>query len=67
MQQYFAESLDDLIKISTGTNEWKDVTDAGFDSALLKEENKIVQLTEQRTASLKEVTCPHCGEDFQVI
>ena len=67
MQQYFEENLDDLIKVSTGTNDWQDVTDTAVETALLQEENRIADLAGQRTEAMRDVVCPSCGEEFQVL
>jgi hypothetical protein len=67
MQIYFDRNLKDLIEVSTGTTGWTDITEAGVDAALLKEENKIVELTGKRESSIQDVICPHCGEEFSVV
>lgn len=67
LQPFFAQNLDDLIELSTGTSGWKEITADAVDAALTREENKIVELTDRRTAAVRDLICPHCGEEFSVV
>jgi hypothetical protein len=67
MQQYFDEDLNDLIKASTGAVDWKDVTENDVVAALEDEENLIVEIDRSRKEATKDVICPYCGEEFQIL
>ncbi len=68
LEIFFPETdLDNLIQNSIGAIKWNEVTAESFAQSELAEANKIGVLTDKRTKDVQSVTCPNCGEDFQVI
>lgn len=68
MEIFFPEiDLDELVKESTGTIKWDEVTDAIFDKAVASEEGKIEVLADRRKTEETFVMCPHCGGEFSVV
>lgn len=68
MEIFFPEvALDELVKESTGTIRWDEVTEETFENAVLSEAGKIEALAEKRRSEETLVMCPHCGEEFTVI
>jgi ADP-glucose pyrophosphorylase len=60
------ENLDELIKLSTGTIKWNEVTQESFNNSALNELQAINNLSDKRKSDTKCVMCPECGNEFEI-